>query len=143
MPKNVSSPPDPTQEIQDVVQPDVKAPSPRRSIRACRALLTMEQRDILLLDNDEPITYMEAMMRPNFEKWLRAMESKIQFMHDNQVCNLVDPIDGVRPISCKWVFMEKMDKDGNIYIYKTRLVAKVLTRFMMLTMMKLFHPSQS
>jgi hypothetical protein len=52
---------------------------------------------------------MEAMMRPDFEKWLRAMESKIQSMHDNQVCNLVDPIDGVRPISCKWGFMEKME----------------------------------
>jgi hypothetical protein len=103
----------------------------------------MEQRDILLLDNDEPMTYMEAMMRPDFEKWLRAMESKIQSMQDNQVCNLVDPMDGVRLISCKWVFMEKMDKDGNIYIYKTQLVAKVLTRFMVLTMMKLFHPSQS
>jgi hypothetical protein len=44
---------------------------------------------------------MEAMVGPNSEKWLGAMESKIQSMHDNQVWNLVDPIDGVRPIDCK------------------------------------------
>jgi hypothetical protein len=44
---------------------------------------------------------MEEMMGPNFEKWLGAMESKIESMHDNQVWNLVDPINGVRPICCK------------------------------------------
>jgi hypothetical protein len=52
------------------------------------------------------------------------MESEIESMHDNQVWNLVDPIDGVRPISCKWVFKKNMDKDGNVHIYKDRLVAK-------------------
>jgi hypothetical protein len=70
------------------------------------------------------MTYTEAMMGPDSEKWLGAMESEIESMHDNQVWNLVDPIDGVRPISCKWVFKKKMDKDGNIHIYKIRLVAK-------------------
>jgi hypothetical protein len=37
----------------------------------------MEQRDILFLDNDEPMTYTEAMMGLNFEKWLGAMKSEI------------------------------------------------------------------
>jgi hypothetical protein len=35
------------------------------------------------LDNDEPMTYTEAMMGPNSEKWLGAMESEIESMHDN------------------------------------------------------------
>ena len=89
-PENVSAPTDPVQEVQDVVPPDVQAPAPRRSKRARRAtekftLLTTEQRDILLLDNDEPMTYTEAMMGPDSEKWLGAMESEIESMHDNQV----------------------------------------------------------
>jgi hypothetical protein len=122
-PKNVSAPSNLMQEVQDVVSLDIEAPSPRRSMRARRAtekftLLTMEQRDILLLDNDESMTYTEAMMGPDSEKWLGAMESEIKFMHDNQVWNLVDPIDGVRHIDCKWVFKKKMDKDGNVHIYK-------------------------
>jgi hypothetical protein len=59
--KNVSTPTDPIQEVQDVVPPDVEAPAPRRSIRAHRetekfTLLTTKQSDILLLDNDEPMT---------------------------------------------------------------------------------------
>jgi hypothetical protein len=91
---------------------DVEAPAPRRSIRAHHitknfTLLTTEQPDILLLDNDETMTYTEAMMGPDSKKWLGAMESKIQFMHDNQVWNLVDPIDCVRAISCKWVFKNR------------------------------------
>jgi hypothetical protein len=64
-------------------------------------LLTTEKCDILLLDNDEPMTYTETMMGPDYEKWLRAMKSKIESMHDNQVWNLVDPIDGVRRVGCK------------------------------------------
>jgi hypothetical protein len=30
----------------------------------------------------------------------------------------------VRPISYKWVFKKKIDKDGNVHIYNARLVAK-------------------
>jgi hypothetical protein len=56
-PENVSAPTDPLQEVQDVVQLDVEALTPCRSIRACHVtekftLLTTEQCDILLLDND-------------------------------------------------------------------------------------------
>jgi hypothetical protein len=128
-PKNISALTDPIQEVQDVVPPDVEAPVLRRSIRACCAtkkfaLLSTEWRDILLLDNDEPMTYTKAMMGPDSEKWLGAMESKIESMHDNQVWNLADPIDGVRPIGCKWVFKKKMENAGNIHIYKARLMAK-------------------
>jgi hypothetical protein len=128
-PKNVSAPTNSIQEVQDVVPLDVEALAPHRSIRARRAtekftLLTTEQCDILLLDNDESMTYTKAMMGPNSEKWIRAIESEIESMHDNQVWNLVDPIDGVRPIGCKWVLKKKTNKDGNVHIYKARLVAK-------------------
>jgi hypothetical protein len=70
------------------------------------------------------MTYTEVMMGPNSENWLGAMESEIQSMHDNQVWNLVDPINGVRHIDCKWVFKKTTDNDGNGHIYKARLVAK-------------------
>jgi hypothetical protein len=115
--------------VQDVAQPVVEAPAPRRSTRACRAtdkltLLTTGQRDILLMDNDEPITYTEAMMETDSDKWLGAMESELKSMHDNQVWNLVDSIDGVRPDECKWVFKKKIDMDGNVHIYKAQLVGK-------------------
>jgi hypothetical protein len=100
IPENVLAPTDLIEEVQEVVPSDIEAPAPRRSIRACRTtekftLLTTEQCDILLLDNDEPMTYMKAMMGPDSKKWVGAMESEIESMHDNQVWNLVDPIDDV------------------------------------------------
>jgi hypothetical protein len=77
---------------QVVVEPVVEAPASRRSDRIRRtparyALLTTGQRDILLLDKDEPTTYEEAMVGPDSEKWLGAMKSEIESMHVNQVWN--------------------------------------------------------
>jgi hypothetical protein len=55
------------------------------------------------LDNDEPKIYTEAIMGPDSKRWLGAMKSEIEYMHGNQVWNLVDPIDGVRLVECKWI----------------------------------------
>jgi hypothetical protein len=54
---------------------------------------------------------MKAMMGPDSEKWPRAMESEIESMHNNQLWNLVDPVDGVRRIGYKWVLKKKTDND--------------------------------
>ena len=40
---------------------------------------------VLLVDQNEPTTYQEAMLDPDSEKWLEAMKSEIQSMYDNQV----------------------------------------------------------
>jgi hypothetical protein len=66
----------------------VEQPATQRSVRAHHApekftLLATGQRDVLLLDNDEPKTYTEAIRGPDFEKWLRAMKSEIESMHGN------------------------------------------------------------
>jgi Reverse transcriptase (RNA-dependent DNA polymerase) len=45
-------------------------------------------------------------------------------MYDNTVWNLVAPHVGVKPITNKWVFKRKIDMDGNMTVYKVRLVAK-------------------
>ena len=101
------------QQDEPVIVADQHAePQPRRLIRARRAhekytLLTMGQRDILLLDNEEPNTYTEAVMGPNSKRWLEAMRSEMESMRDNRVWNLVDPPDGVRAIECKWIFKKK------------------------------------
>jgi hypothetical protein len=81
-------------------------------------------REILLLDIDEPATYAEAMMDSDSKKRQSAMRSEIDSMGDNQVWNLVDPPDGVKAIECRWIYKKKKDMDGNVHIYKSRLVAK-------------------
>ncbi|WVZ89574.1 LOW QUALITY PROTEIN: hypothetical protein U9M48_035957 [Paspalum notatum var. saurae] len=73
--------------------------------------LTIGQHDVLLLDNNEPKTYKEAVMGPDSKKWLEVIRSELKSMADNQVWNWVEPLD-------------QIDTDGNVHIYKARLVAK-------------------
>jgi hypothetical protein len=87
-------------------------PQPRRSARIREA-----RGELLLLDDDELVTYAKAMMNLDSEKWQSAMRSEIDSMGDNQVWNLVDPPDGVKPIECKWIYKKKKDMDGNIHVY--------------------------
>ena len=103
-----------------VIEPSIE---PRRSGRIRNQIQRFED-EVLLLDNDEPTTYKEAMMGPDSVKWLNAMKSEIESMYENQVWNLVDPPEGSKPIECKWIFKKKTDADGNVTVYKARLVAK-------------------
>ena len=73
--------------------------------------LVTDNHDVLLVDQNEPTTYQEAMLDPDSEKWLEAMKSEIQSMYDNQVWTLIDPPIGTKPIGCKWVFKKKTDMD--------------------------------
>ncbi|GAA0148362.1 transmembrane signal receptor [Lithospermum erythrorhizon] len=58
------------------------------------------------------------------DEWLLAMKSEIDSMYHNEVWTLIDLPEGARLIECKWVFKCKLDKDGNVHVYKARLVAK-------------------
>ena len=82
----------------------------------------MDKDDVLMVD--DLITYKEAMLDIDSDKWLKAMKSKMDSMYTNQVWNLVEPFERIKPIGCKWVFKRKIDMDGKIQTYKARLVAK-------------------
>ncbi|PKI59273.1 hypothetical protein CRG98_020353 [Punica granatum] len=73
---------------------------------------------------DDPSTYEEAMSNIDSFKWLEAMKSEIDSMSENQVWDLVDPLEGIVPIGNEWVFKRKIGADGKVETYKARLVAK-------------------
>ena len=64
-----------------VIEPSIE---PHRSGRIRNQIQRFED-EVLLLDNDEPTTYKEAMMGPDSVKWLNAMKSEIESMYENQV----------------------------------------------------------
>ena len=55
-------------------------------------------------------------MGPDSDKWLKAAESEMGSMSENQVFDLVDLPVGTRAIECKWIFVKKIDMDGNVRI---------------------------
>jgi hypothetical protein len=77
---------------------------------------------VLLVDHDKPTTYTEAMEGLESEKWLEAMKSKIRSMYDNQVWTLVDILSNCKAVENKWIFKKKTGADGNVTVYKARLV---------------------
>ena len=86
-------------------------------------LLTQDG-EVMLMDQDEPLTYQDAMNSPDSKRWLEAKKSEMDSMYQNKVWTLVDLPEGVKPIGCKWVFKKKTDMDGNVQTYKARLVVK-------------------
>ena len=48
----------------------------------------------MLLNNDEPTTYKEAMMGPDSIEWLEAIKSKIVSIYEIKFLNLVDHPEG-------------------------------------------------
>jgi hypothetical protein len=74
----------------------------RRSHRTVRAPERyMGLHEVSVFDVEDPLTYAEAVDRPNSNKWLEAMRSEMQSMYDNTVWNLVAPPVGVKRIANK------------------------------------------
>ena len=118
------------QEPQVLVVPQAQvAQNLRRLERIHRqperyGFLVTQEGDVLLMDQNEPMTYQEAIASPESEKWQEAMRSEMDSMYTNQVWTLIDPPERVKPIGCKWVFKKKTDMDGKVSTFKARLVAK-------------------
>nr|GEV72040.1 retrotransposon protein, putative, Ty1-copia subclass [Tanacetum cinerariifolium] len=77
---------------------------------------------------NEPASYKAAMLDSESNKWIDAMNVKIQSMIDNMVWVLVDLPPGCKTVGSKWIFKKKTDMDGIVHTYKARLVAKGYTQ---------------
>ena len=87
----------------------------------------MIEADTDLLEFNDPLSYKEVVGGPNADKWIEAMKSELNSMSNNQVWDMVEQTEGIKPIGCKWVFKTKRDSNGNIERHKARLVAKGFT----------------
>ncbi|GJR64839.1 retrotransposon protein, putative, ty1-copia subclass [Tanacetum coccineum] len=76
-------------------------------------------------DLNEPTSYKAAMLDSKSNKWIDAMNTKIQFRMDNMVWVLVDLPPVCKTVGSKWIFKKKTDMDGIVHTYKAYLIAKV------------------
>lgn len=82
------------------------------------------QGGVLLLNQDDNVTYQETIIGPECEKWLKAMKYKLDYMYTNQFWTLVEPFVGFNPIGCKQVFKKNADMDCKVRMYKAQMVTK-------------------
>ncbi|GJS17912.1 retrovirus-related pol polyprotein from transposon TNT 1-94 [Tanacetum coccineum] len=120
------------EDDQEINEPQSDINPIRRSTRTRRApdrmCLYIDAEEHELGDHNEPANYKAALLDPESEKWLDAMNVEMQSMKDNEVWDLVDlPPDG-KTVGSKWLFKKKTDMDGAVHTYKARLVAKGFTQ---------------
>ncbi|GKD05978.1 retrotransposon protein, putative, ty1-copia subclass [Tanacetum coccineum] len=119
-------------EVEGFEPPQEEVIPVRRSARTHRApdrlCLNVEVEEHSLGDLNEPNNYKDALLNPESNKWIDAMNAKMQSMKDNQVWHLVDLPPNGKTVGSKWIFKKKIDMDGNVHTYKACLVAKGFTQ---------------
>ena len=74
---------------------------------------------------NEPLSYSDAIMCKDSDRWMVAITEEIESLHKNQTWDLVKLPKGSRAIGYKWVFKRKEGIPGiEDARYKARLVAK-------------------
>lgn len=72
----------------------------------------------------DPATVGEAMASPEAMMWRKSMDEELENLHRAQTWELVTRPANITPIGCKWVFKKKVNAEGVVTKFKSRLVAK-------------------
>ena len=78
--------------------------------------------------DDDPKTLAQAMARPDWPEWQKAMEEELGLMAKYNVWDVVDEPEDVNIVGSRWVFCIKRDSSGKILKYRARLVAQGFTQ---------------
>ena len=95
---------------------------------------------VMLLDNNEPTSYGEAMVGPNSDKWLEAMKSEIGSMYQNKAWTLVNLPDDRQAIEINGSLRRRRTWTVMSPSMKLDLVGRVFHKFKELTTMRFSHP---
>ena len=114
---------------------------PRRSNRACSApeWYGNPVLEVMLLDHDKPTNCEEAMMSPNFDKWLEAMKSEIGPIMRKK-CGLwwICPMIG-KPLRINGSSRGRRTLIVVLLSTKLELSQKIFDKFKVLTTMRFSH----
>lgn len=80
--------------------------------------------NLFFAENQEPLSYREATESKEATLWKKAMDEEFESLIQNNVWELVETVDNLRTIDCKWTFKRKRDANGNVQRHKARLVAR-------------------
>ena len=76
------------------------------------------------MSGNDPRSLKEAMSSPEWPEWEKAIQTELDTLRQMGTWELVDAPENRKPVSNKWVFVRKYDKNGNLQKYKARLVAR-------------------
>eukprot|EP00253_Pinus_taeda_P011176 PITA_11176 len=92
-----------------------------------------------IIDND-PRTVNEVIDSEDGKLWKKAMVDEMAYLHKNEAWDLVELPVGRKPIGSKWVFKKKINVEGKVEKYKSRLVEKVYSQVLEIDFGDIFSP---
>lgn len=93
----------------------------------------------LTANDDEPLSYQDAVEGSKSEKWKEAMKDEIMALDKNDTWDMVELPKYIKTVGCKWVYKLERGVDDTKDRYKARLVQKVFLRKQALIFMRYFH----
>jgi hypothetical protein len=143
--KVVPAPPAPTREEANDEDHETSNNATTELCRSTRSRATPEWYGnpiltVMLLDNNEPANYEEAMMSPNSGKLLEAMKSELGSMSENQVWLWWTLLATVRTLSANGSSRRKRMRIVMLPSTRLGLSQKVFGKFKVLTTMRLSLP---
>ena len=76
------------------------------------------------ITNDDPRTMKEDINSEDSDLWEKAMDEEMDSLDKNEAWNLVELPPGRKVVGRKWLFKKKLNVEGKVDKYKSRLVAK-------------------
>ena len=80
------------------------------------------------INEDEPITYEDAIKDKNSKNWIKAMNEEMETLYKNNTWDLVNLPDNKSTIDNRWIYKTKHDENGKLYKYRARLVVRGFTQ---------------
>ena len=81
-----------------------------------------------IIAGDELNSLAEAKRSPDWPEWEKSIKEELNTLDGKGTWELVQKPPGVVPISNKWTFVRKRDKEGEISRYRARLVVRGFTQ---------------
>ncbi|GJW29670.1 retrotransposon protein, putative, ty1-copia subclass [Tanacetum coccineum] len=132
------------EDDQEIDEPQSDINPIRRSTRTrCptyQLCLYVDAAEHELGDLGELANYKAALLDPESDKWLNAMNVEMKSMKDNEVWELVDLPPNGKTVGHKSLFKKKTDMDGAVHTYKACLVAKGFTQTLRIDYEETFSP---
>jgi len=73
---------------------------------------------------DEPMSYRQAKVSPQWSDWKKAMDNELKSLKENDVWDVIPKPVGRKIVASQWVFKAKGNAQGEVECYKAWLVAK-------------------
>lgn len=96
----------------------------RNTLKKPKAYEDYEWNLMSLAEEDEPLTYHEAVTSNESKMWKKAIKEEIEALKENDTWTVIKRPEHCEPIDSKWVFKKKRNEKGDIVKYKARLVAR-------------------